>query len=808
MSTKKQLKEQKAQEEAARKAEQRSGLLVWSYLAGCVLLLAALLIAAKSASVLLKNMRPSKDVDTELASYTPWPKEVRKEFQRILIQNGGRVKPMNTFARFSLLQLNNGTRVHFETEDGTKHKIKADEWLLDTLFRGNVAREFPIFNVDDTDVIAALGVPPKDGNSKHRKRDRYSYNQLIVARAKLADEGQRISEKKEHFEDTDDPDFKLTREEILIRRISRNVSFFEFLLGQFGAVQKGDDHATEILPDHLAQLTERFDMTEFVTGILPQMMPAQLSQILGRKAETPEDQLFQAPFQLFSFFAQTGTTLPIFPPQKLLGEEWNGIGHVMFEGMMSEKDDRARVAEVMGTLAGLQEGQKEMFAALAKFGDDSTQGTTSAAALAKKFGDFVKEQKEATNQRHKAQLADIDEKIGAAKEDLEKKRLEDRRKRIKVEGASSDREVKLYNAGYFHSSLAYFIMGFLILMVSWLVPGSKFSKFILWAAVAVTVLALGYDVWGMIQRCVIRSRPPITNLYDTVIFITAVCVLLGLLLEYFTRIGVGLLIATISGMAGMFLSMRYEIKEATDTMDPLQAVLDTNFWLATHVTTINIGYAAGLTAMLLGAAYLLYRYLRPLPRVLKTFFGKEKSEAGPIFVESKESRTFSKSLAKMSYGIVCFCLIFSIVGTVLGGIWANYSWGRFWGWDPKENGALMICLWSLVILHARMGGMIRDIGIAMNAIFLGMIVMFSWWGVNNLGIGLHSYGFTEGVWKALYTSWAVSLLVMACGIPLWLHERFSKESKSGKRSRGQAKSKKDGVAEGGGGELGEGAAPA
>jgi hypothetical protein len=128
----------------------------------------------------------------------------------------------------------------------------------------------------------------------------------------------------------------------------------------------------------------------------------------------------------------------------------------------------------------------------------------------------------------------------------------------------------------------------------------------------------------------------------------------------------------------------------------------------------------------------------------------------------------------MTYGVICFCLFFSIVGTVLGGVWANYSWGRFWGWDPKENGALMICLWSLVILHARMGGYIKDIGIAVNSIFLGMIVTFSWWGVNNLGIGLHSYGFTKGVWQALFISWIVSIFVMACGIPIWLHERDKK----------------------------------
>jgi hypothetical protein len=135
-------------------------------------------------------------------------------------------------------------------------------------------------------------------------------------------------------------------------------------------------------------------------------------------------------------------------------------------------------------------------------------------------------------------------------------------------------------------------------------------------------------------------------------------------------------------------------------------------------------------------------------------------------------------ISGMTYGVICFCLLFAIVGTILGGVWANYSWGRFWGWDPKENGALMICLWSLAILHAKMGGYIRNIGLAVNAVILGMIVGFSWWGVNNLGIGLHSYGFTEGVWHALYFSWGLCLAVMACGIPLWLYERGNRPAKS------------------------------
>src|SRR2546429_5388863 len=85
-----------------------------------------------------------------------------------------------------------------------------------------------------------------------------------------------------------------------------------------------------------------------------------------------------------------------------------------------------------------------------------------------------------------------------------------------------------------------------------------------------------------------------------------------------------------------------------------------------------------------------------------------------------------KSLARMVYGITCFAILFSFVGTILGGIWADYSWGRFWGWDPKENGAVLIVLWCAIILHARWGGFIRQRGLMIMALFGNIVTSFSW----------------------------------------------------------------------------------
>jgi ABC-type transport system involved in cytochrome c biogenesis permease subunit len=146
-------------------------------------------------------------------------------------------------------------------------------------------------------------------------------------------------------------------------------------------------------------------------------------------------------------------------------------------------------------------------------------------------------------------------------------------------------------------------------------------------------------------------------------------------------------------------------------------VLDTNFWLSTHVVVVTLGYASTFVAGVLGIIYVVRG----------------------IFTDTLTSTT-AKALSRMAYGILCFATLFSFVGTVLGGIWADQSWGRFWGWDAKENGALIIVLWNALILHARWGGLVRERGLMNLAIVGNIVTSWSWFGVNMLGIGLHSYG--------------------------------------------------------------------
>jgi ABC-type transport system involved in cytochrome c biogenesis permease subunit len=309
--------------------------------------------------------------------------------------------------------------------------------------------------------------------------------------------------------------------------------------------------------------------------------------------------------------------------------------------------------------------------------------------------------------------------------------------------------VHLYRAKYLFYAQWLYVLAFVLIAISWLAPQARRFHKVLPVAVAVPTLLL---IIGITLRCIIRGRPPVTTLYETILFITAVALVVALIIEWMNRQGIALATGAFLGSLGMFLAHRYELKEGVDTMPSLIAVLDTNFWLSTHVTTVTIGYAA---AMLGGALAHLY------------IFGK-------LLKFKRDDPGFYRGLTRMVYGVVCFGLIFSAVGTILGGIWANDSWGRFWGWDPKENGALMICLWSLVILHLRLGRYIKDLGIHAGTIVLAMITAFSWWGVNLLGVGLHSYGFTSGIMNLLAAYWIFECVTLALAAVLFFVERMGK----------------------------------
>jgi len=288
----------------------------------------------------------------------------------------------------------------------------------------------------------------------------------------------------------------------------------------------------------------------------------------------------------------------------------------------------------------------------------------------------------------------------------------------------------------FYYCAVLYLVAFVLGATSWLawpVPLRRASVWLLWFTFAVHTFAL-------VSRLYISGRPPVTNLYSSAVFIGWAAVLLALVLEWIFKLGLGSMVASIVGF--LTLLVAHFLSLDGDTLIVMQAVLDTQFWLATHVVCITLGYATTFVAGAFGIVYLLLAHVVP--------------------VLGENDR---KQLTRMIYGTLCFAILFSFIGTVLGGLWADDSWGRFWGWDPKENGALIIVLWNALVLHARWGGMVKSRGLATLVVGGNIVTTWSWFGVNELGVGLHAYGASESstaMWLLAFV--ATQLAIIALGL--------------------------------------------
>jgi ABC-type transport system involved in cytochrome c biogenesis permease subunit len=305
---------------------------------------------------------------------------------------------------------------------------------------------------------------------------------------------------------------------------------------------------------------------------------------------------------------------------------------------------------------------------------------------------------------------------------------------VPADVAKARHEVFFNRMAPFYNALIIYIAAFLCAIAYWF----NFAEWLRRTAVGLVSFALVIHMTGLIFRMVLEGRPPVTNLYSSAIFIGWGAVVLGLLLEKFWRNAIGLAVGSLLGFITLIIAHNLALEG--DTMEMLRAVLDTNFWLATHVVIVTLGYASTYVAGFLAIVYV----------------------ARGFFTRSLDPNT-ARSLARMAYGILCFATLFSFVGTVLGGIWADQSWGRFWGWDPKENGALIIVLWNALVLHARWGGLVKERGVMNLAIAGNIVTSWSWFGVNMLGIGLHSYGFMSGAFQVLATFVVSQLVLIAIG---------------------------------------------
>lgn len=560
----------------------------------------------------------------------------------------GRIKPLDTVARTSLLVLQG--RQRFKAPDG--RTLQPIEWLLDVIYRPEVADKYQNFEIVHPDLLTLLNLTPEEGAGKKR----FSISQFTAALPEL-DRQSRIA-------DAVEPALRSSFQRAVIQ-LRNNIILFQRLQSTF--IAPGYDGFLKTLA--------RFDA----------IVPAGAAASAARRANQPFDQAaVQTLTDLsnsFSLLENQGYLLPV-PPHDGHNDAatgWRKPGTALRDSLSEGKLDPAMQSYVDIGLAW-QNYQPARF-----------------------------------NEAVHAYLASVERNYPAFMQ-------------------KSDVEARFNYAQPFYTSMVLYVVAFLIAVFSWLKWPEALGRTAFW----LTALAWVVATVGIGTRMWLEGRPPVTNLYSSALFVGWGAVALCVVLEWVYKNGIGSVAAGLIGFSTLLIA--HHLALGGDTMEMMRAVLDSNFWLATHVVTVTIGYSATFLAGFLALIY-----------VLRGVFSKSLDQAT------------ADSLTRMVYGIVCFATLFSFVGTVLGGIWADQSWGRFWGWDPKENGALIIVLWNALILHARWGGMVRSRGLMALAIFGNIVTSWSWFGVNMLGVGLHSYGFMDQAfwWLLLFVASQLALIAIA-----------------------------------------------
>jgi cytochrome c-type biogenesis protein CcsB len=267
------------------------------------------------------------------------------------------------------------------------------------------------------------------------------------------------------------------------------------------------------------------------------------------------------------------------------------------------------------------------------------------------------------------------------------------------------------------------------------------------AGVAIVILGLAFHASGIVMRCLIAGRPPVTNMYESIIWVSFAVSLFGMIFFARYRTPVYLLAALPVTLVALLLVHQMPIAMPS-SIDPLVPVLRDNFWLTIHVLTITLSYAAFALAMGFGHI-LLWRYAR-----------------NPSAARADAPMHF------WLYRVLQLGVLLLAAGTILGGVWANYSWGRFWGWDPKETWALIALLCYILTLHGRLAGWWTEFGLVVASVVCFLAVLMAWYGVNFvLGKGLHSYGF--GIGGETYVATFVLLDLLFVAFAIWRY-RMSK----------------------------------
>jgi ABC-type transport system involved in cytochrome c biogenesis permease subunit len=601
-------------------------------------------------------------------------------FGRLPVLADGRMKPMDTLARSSLLVIHGN---QFLTTPDGNHPLLSDdghgltpvEWLLDLFFRPEKADTYAIFTIDNPDLLALVG----------RNDENLAIKYSGSADQVMATIGMLDTRYRQFSFDQISPYLQAIGSQAKLAEPVDEASRTTF---QRAVVQLADNL---VLYDRLKHALIPPDSRDFLgelltfQGRLPDGVAAVRAKAAGKPHDEAAVQALISTGQRFAALADATNILPI-PPDAGSADPnaWRTTGQALLETFQT--------------------------------------GEVNSAALAYAGLGFAWRQQQPGQFNHLLGLFqnELDTRLGG-------KAL-----------AKVDAEVRFNSIDPFSTSMVLYVIAFLLAVLSWLAWPGSLGRSAFW----LVALAWTAATAGILARMWLEGRPPVTNLYSSALFIGWLAVALCLALELIYRNAIGSVAAGLIGFCTLIIA--HHLALAGDTLEMMRAVLDSNFWLGTHVVVVTAGYASTFLA---GCLALIY-----------VFRG--------VFTRSLDRKT-AVALTRMVYGIVCFATLFSFVGTVLGGIWADQSWGRFWGWDPKENGAVMIVLWNALILHARWGGLVRQRGLMCLAIFGNIVTGWSWFGTNMLGVGLHSYGFTQAAfwWLTLFVASQLAVIAVA-NLPL------------------------------------------
>ena len=581
-------------------------------------------------------------------------------FGKLPVLENGRVKPMDTVARNTLLILRGkqSTKVAPTDEFPKGRKFTALQWLYHRMFNPEFAATIETFRIDEPELVSLLGYKPDE-------KIHFSFNELLPHFPELDRQRGMIGSDLEASE--------MSRFQRALVKLYENLGLYLGLGATLGNPMPNDSLRG-------ITLTDEIKAYEAMLRELPND-PMQLQTRLEGKQGQAQAMVMTL-MNVFRERAQTNAIKIIPRPNS---SEWDTAWDSLFASFPTDTVDP--IVEHYALLADS-----------ARAGD--IQGFNRAVAL-----------------------LDVDKW----------ERLPNER----INGVNTEFAFNAYNA--FGRAMTLYVLAFVLIAIWWATGGETLGKVAILMALGAFIIHTG----GLGTRMFIEGRPPVTNLYSSAVFIGWGAVLMSLLMERFFGRGLGVAVGSAVGFGTLIVA--HHLSLGGDTMEAMRAVLDSNFWLGTHVVTITLGYAAMFFAGFIAVVYLLLTMFTPFA-----------------------DRNFGKIAEGMVFGVMCFALLFSTVGTILGGIWADQSWGRFWGWDPKENGALLIVVWTALVLHAFGCKLARRRGLMALAVMGNIVTSWSWFGTNMLGIGLHSYGFMDEAFQALLMFWLsqITLIALTYAVPL------------------------------------------